>query len=127
MIEEKVDFRKQTDLKTKELEVHTSIYTSPNTKIVDNKSEGPQQPQQQPCITNASFSPNDDEDCDAMNIPCENAAVQPLCEIQRDALDSLSLKIQVRFQNNYIHKNDEDDEGVVQEADINFELDPIQI
>ena len=88
MIEEKVDFRKQTDLKTKELEVHTSIYTSPNTKIVDNKSEGPQQPQQQPCITNASFSPNDDEDCDAMNIPCENAAVQPLHFEKRNAVEA---------------------------------------
>ena len=57
--------------------MHTSIYTSPNTKIVTNKSEGPLPPQQ-PSINNASLSANEEDDCDAMNIPCENAAVQPL-------------------------------------------------
>ena len=56
-----------------------------------------------------------------MNIPCENAAVQPLCEIYGDALDSL----QVRFLNNNIHKKDEEVE--LQEADINLKFDPIQI
>ena len=56
--------------------MHTSIYTSPNTKIVTNKSEGPLPPQQH--SIKASVSANEEDDCDAMNIPCENAAVQPL-------------------------------------------------
>ena len=57
--------------------MHTSIYTSPNTKIVTNKSEG-LLPPQQASINNASLSAVEEDDCDAMNIPCENAAVQPL-------------------------------------------------
>lgn len=109
--------RKSADFKTKEIGVHTSIYTSSvNTKLVVNKSEA-SQPQLSSHKMNSIYQ---EEDSDLMNIPCENAAVQPLFKIQRTSLQSSNNAGTNQYINNQVIGHDH-----TLNADINLEFDQV--